>query len=125
MSELNRFLRNMLNDELNNLHTSMPCKVERFDEDKGTADVVPLIMKNNQKRPLLVEIPVLTWKYKSGEDEEGDPIFTELQLHLEAGDVVMCIFSERPHENAIKGKFDDPGNEVRHSLGDAVIIGVI
>lgn len=111
MSEALKFLDGLIEERINELHTSMPARVERFDEAKCTADVQPLFkrtLKSGQQvpLPLLMGLPTLKFKTK---EKTYQPFF-------ESGDTVLVVFTER--------SLDSAGSR-KHDLSDGVIVGLL
>lgn len=140
MAEFDRFLNGVLEEKLLNLHTAAPCRVVSFDIGRKRASVQPLYMakeigKPPVTRPIIEEVPVLSHRYTEieyyGSAEAGEPV-QEREVEkvrtpiYKAGDVVLVAFSERALEAPIlSGKVSYPAHRRRHSLTDAVILGVI
>ena len=88
------FFDGLIEERLTNLHTAMPCRVRKFNEANGTADIVPLFMrkfkgKPPQAMPMLINVPVIKRKYrKDGVIEVEDTVY-------ESGDIVLVVFVER------------------------------
>jgi len=103
MGYANEVFKNVLSEQLNNLHTAMPCEVEKYDEEKELSDLQPLFQRKKlgvtMGYPLIEKVPKL---------KHVEP--------LEEGDIVLVVFAERA--------LDFVG-ERRHDLRDAVIIGVM
>lgn len=102
MSAPDKLFKQLFNEHLNNLHTSMPCTVIKYYPDENAADVRPNFQRsiggNVQEYPIIQKAPVLKHI-----DE------------LQEGDVVFVSFAERA--------LDYVGHR-RHDLSDAVIVGV-
>lgn len=133
MSILNNALNAFVEEKLLNLHTSMPCKVLSFDGKEAT--VQPLFLKTTQdeqaKYPPIEGVPVLKQRFKYTYDDttiHGDVTKTVTLMHeavYEAGDIVLVVFSERALDNVLSGSIADPQFNRRHSLSDAIIVGLI
>jgi hypothetical protein len=104
----------------------MPCKVERYNEDEGTADVVPLFMIVyadgwKEAYELVTNVPVVKRKWK---DDQGT-INVETPFY-ESGDIVLVVFAERALDNAMVSRSPvDPGSSRKHSIDDAIIVGLL
>lgn len=113
-------------EALCNLHTAMPCKVERYNESEGTADVVPLFMRvyadgRKEAYSIVTNVPAVKrkWKDSQGEVRVESPFF-------EAGDVVLVVFAERAIDNAMVSRSPvDPGSSRKHDIDDAIIVGLL
>ncbi|SMB95326.1 hypothetical protein SAMN00017405_0380 [Desulfonispora thiosulfatigenes DSM 11270] len=106
MSRAINFLEGLVNSKINNLHTCMPCKIEKFNEAQGTADVVPLFID----LPMLINIPILKQKTKE------NSIISVSHPFYEKGDTVLVVFAER----ALDGS-----GERKHDLSDGIILGLL
>ena len=78
-----------LNSKLENVHTAIPGKIEKYDENDKTADVLPLLskitVKNTEiKLPVISGVPVV---FPSGQA-------FELSWEVQKGDGVLLVFSE-------------------------------
>jgi len=78
-----------LNSKLENIHTSLPGKIEKYDEDTETADVLPSLSKITIKGkevalPVISGVPVI---FPSG-------AAFKLSWEVQKGDGVLLIFSE-------------------------------
>lgn len=126
MAEIDRFLNGLLEDKLLNLHTAAPCRVIAYDEASRRATVQPLFMakeigREPVARPLIEGVPVISRRIRddAGIERMETPIF-------KAGDVVLVAFTERALEaQHLAGRMTYPAARRRHSLTDAVILGVI
>ncbi len=123
MSSLLKFMNALLEERIAEIHTCMPCRVLSFNEEKGTADVLPLYMRKYidtppQEYTPIMAVPVLRRKYK---DDNG--VVRLEQVFYEKGDIVVVSFAERALDNVISGKIADPKYSRKHDLKDAIIIG--
>ena len=142
MSDGTSFFRGMIEERVAQIHTAMPCRVESFNESDVTADVKPLFKakykgKESEERPIIKDVPLIKRKRKrekittttvdgtsdirqaTGDDE----IYID-SPYLETGDIVMVVFCER----ALDGLNSEPIEPIsarKHSLQDAVILGVL
>ena len=101
MASADKFIQQVFNEHLMNLHTAMPCEVVEYYIDVHKADIKPLF-----KRKFGGEIR----EYKT---IKKAPCLRHV-APLEEGDTVFVVFAERA--------LDYVGNR-RHDLTDAVIIG--
>lgn len=111
MSELDRFMRQLLQSRLADLHTALPGRITSI--DGGRANVQPV----ERGMPLLTGLPMLKHTYRvtiTGGDSAGEYACTG--PHYEVGDLVLVGFAER----ALDGR----GRRM-HDLTDGVILGVI
>jgi hypothetical protein len=124
VSETINFLDGIIEERLSQLHTVMPCRVERFNESQGTADVVPLFMRkfknmSAQVMPKQSGLPILKRKIKNGD------IVTIESPYYERGDIVLVVFAERALDRVSTGKIADPQFDRKHGLDDGIIIGYL
>ncbi len=139
MSKSATFFRDLISEHILNLHTAMPCKVLSFNENEKTAKIQPLFKykERNQEpitRPPIEDVPVLYQRFKTVDTRatSEDPLqYTDEEVIrefipiLEKGDVVMVVFSERALDDVLGGSVAYPSAHRKHSLNDAVIIGVM
>lgn len=125
MSETIKFFDGMIEERLAHVRTAIPCRIEKYDETKGTADVVPLFMIKNkdeapQPLPMQVSVPVLKQKKRS-----GDTIYVETPYY-DRGDIVLVVYCDRAIDRleATSQPFD-PEFERKHALEDGIIIGFL
>lgn len=122
-------LDNHLEDVLLGLHTAFVGKVVKT--DGKTAAVQPLHLMRDlggveEKRALIDDVPILQTVKKFKIEKRmcgGETPRDHIQLvDVAAEDVVFCLCGERDITDAKDGKFHLPTE--RHSIKDAVIIGV-
>jgi hypothetical protein len=144
MSEFYNVINQTIENRLVDLHTVMPCKVDSFDHDSGTANVIPLfkikyVGQEAQQRPMLIDVPVLKQKYKvisvvqMEKQDDGTylqverdlttPVIKETDTYYEKGDIVAVAFFERAYDMVKDGSIADPVYSRKHSLEDGVILG--
>jgi len=127
VSKSTAFFDDLLEERLADLHTAMPCRVERFDEATGKTDVTPLFKRKfrghaAQEMPLLTGLPTLKRKRKVSDDPVSYEVYP---LDLEPGDIVLVIFAERALDNALTGFPVDPVYSRKHALKDGIVIGLL
>lgn len=115
---LDGLIKTMIELNLHNLHTSIPCVVESFNGD-GTVNATPAIkrvLNENDEEitlPTLSEIPIIypsVGKYR-------------ITFPIEKGDEGMLVFSEREINQFVeKGEITRPLMYRKHSISDAVFI---
>ncbi len=109
-----------LNSKLEDMHTAIPGKIEKYDEDSKTADVLPLLSKITVKNveiglPVIPGVPVI---FPSGKS-------FELSWEVQKGDGVLLIFSEAAlgaWVNSDGNKQVSPESKHRFSETDAMAI---
>src|SRR5690606_10515659 len=88
---IHELVSKMLDQALDDVHTALPARVERFDPTTLRGEVVPLIKrqvtKDDEPEPLPPILDVPFWMPKAG------PFV--LRLPVRRGDVVLVVFSER------------------------------
>ena len=112
----------IIEEKLLNLHTAMPCKVLSY--ANGEATIQPLYMKVSKHEegpyPPIEGVPVLKQRFKVN---DGAP--QTYEAVYQKGDIVLVVFSERALDNVMTGKIAHPEFNRRHSINDAVIVGLI
>ncbi len=119
---LEELLELVLDQRQRELHTAMPGRVESYDADTQTCDVLPQLKiqrpdgEGGYKTcdlPVLPHVPVCF--------PRGGGFF--LSFPLQKGDFVLVVFSERAIGNwRQKGEASNPGDLRMHSLAGAVAI---
>ncbi len=127
MSNGTNFFDDLIEERLADLHTAMPCRVEKYDEATGKADVTPLFKRKfkgqeAQEMPLLTGLPTLKRKRKVSDNPVSYEVYP---LDLEHGDIVLVIFAERALDNALTGSPVDPAHSRKHALKDGIVIGLL
>lgn len=116
---IHELVSKMLDQALDDVHTALPARVERFDPTTLRGEVLPLIKrqvtKNGEVEPLPPILDVPFWMPKAG------PFV--LRLPVRRGDVVLLVFSERALDYLlVDGQPQDPRLRRRHALDDAIAI---
>ncbi len=109
-----------LNSKLEDVHTAIPGKIEKYDEDSKTADVLPLLSKITIKNvevvlPVIPGVPVI---FPSGKA-------FELSWEVQKGDGVLLVFSEAAlgaWVNSDGNKQVSPESKHRFSETDAMAV---
>lgn len=109
-----------LNSKLEDVHTAMPGKIVKYDEDNKIADVLPLLSKITIKNvevplPVIPGVPVI---FPSGKS-------FELSWEVQKGDGVLLVFSEAAlgaWVNSDGTKQISPESKHRFSETDAMAI---
>src|SRR5690606_18355610 len=109
----------MLDMALDDVHTGLPARVEKFAPTTLRGEVVPLVkrrVKNDgepEPWPPILDVPF--WMPKAG------PFV--LRLPVRRGDVVLVVVSERALDYLlVDGQPQDPRFRRRHALDDAIAI---
>lgn len=119
---VNKALNGFIEEKLLNLHTAMPCKVISFNGSEAT--VQPLFMRIDKEgaKPYapILSVPCTKQRFKvnGGLPQLYEPVY-------QPGDKVYVVFSERALDNVLSGKIADPQFNRRHSIEDAVIVGLM
>lgn len=116
---IHELVRKMIDQALDDVHTALPARVERFDLVTLRGEVVPLVKRKVQREgepepwPPILDVPF--WMPKAG------PFV--LRLPVQRGDVVLLVFSERALDYLlVDGQPQDPRFRRRHALDDAIAI---
>lgn len=124
--EADRYLNGLIDEKLLNLHTSAPCRIISFNESTFRATVEPLFMAKEigrppVPRPVIENVPVIGQRHLDADGVE------RVQLPIyRAGDVVLVAFAERALDEVLASMGQAyPSAQRRHSLTDAIILGVI
>ncbi|MCL2617917.1 MAG: hypothetical protein FWD98_02565 [Defluviitaleaceae bacterium] len=118
MAYADKLLRQIFEEHLNNLHTSMPCEVVEYYPDELKADVQPLFKRRKGGQtmdyPMIEKVPVVKSLVMcadpQGECECGH------YFELEPGQEVLVFFAERALDFA---------GDRRHDMRDALVVAVI
>lgn len=116
---LHKLLSGYMDSMLWETRVGMPCKVIAFNEAASTADIQPIIKISSEAPALIHGVPVLFQRFKLN---GGEPV--EYKPYLKSGDIVFAVCSDRELKNAKSGQVTDPDTGRRHSVNDAVIVGV-
>lgn len=116
---ISELVRALIDQTLEDVHTALPARVEKFDPTTLRGEVVPLVKRrlgvNGDPVPLPPIVDVPFWMPKAG------PFV--LRLPVAKGDVVLLVFAERAMERLLlDGTPQDPGRSRRHALDDAIAI---
>lgn len=111
-------IKELIKQELNQVHVALPAKIESYDPKKLRAEVTLLAKKNLEGEeviiPPIIECPVRVLK-------AGSFI---IRPPYQPGDVVQVLFNEEALDKIlITGEPESVEYTRRHALDDAVIIG--
>lgn len=101
------------------IHTNIIAKVERY--SGGVADLEPLFLDDDgQQYSKIVNARVLshTLEVDGGSPREYTPNYRK-------GDIVMVAVIERDFSDAVNGRRGNGGNDAKHELTSAVIVGKV
>lgn len=121
-------LENCMEDKLLELHTAFVGKVVKTDGKTATIQPMHLIKQigePEEKQAVIADVPILQSVRKFRVVERSCEKETRNHVELEevaVGDIMYCLCAERDLTDARDGKFHLPTE--RHSLKDAVVIGV-
>ncbi|EHQ63684.1 hypothetical protein PDENDC454_04434 [Paenibacillus dendritiformis C454] len=124
MAQLDKSLNGWLENALRQLHTATIGRVTSYDKDRRRATIQPLIMQKMMSsapspHAVLTDVPVLFQRYEvDGTEKEYVPA-------IQQGDVVLLVCVERAMDQSLNGAMAYPDSRRRHSLADAVVVGVI
>jgi hypothetical protein len=104
---------------LADVHTSMPCSVVKYNADKQSVDVQPLI-KKEYSNGYVANLPVI----------QGLPLIfpgssnSLISFPISVGDIVLAVFSEKSIDKWVRsnGKPVDPSKGLMHDLSDAFAV---
>ena len=115
-------INGFVEEKLMNLHTAMPCKVLSYENNEAT--IQPLFMKTTKdgQRPYPIIEGVRGLKNHLHVKDEKPKCYCTTYY---PGDIVLVIFSERALDHVLNGEIADPQFNRRHSIQDAIILGVI
>lgn len=119
MSEALKFLDGLLGEALADLHTCVLGKIQSFDGQKMTADVIPLAKRKLadgrvEALPVISQAPVM-FLYANG-------FF--VRPPLKPGDMVVVVFAERELDAVLlSGAPQSPASTRHHGLEDAIVLG--
>lgn len=111
-------IRQAINASLDNVHTTLPGRVETYNASKKSATIQPLIKKKFAKEtlsmPVLVDVPVV---FPSTQN-------AIISFPLAKGDGVLLLFSERDIDSFLSGTMEEtePEDPRKFSLSDAFCI---
>lgn len=116
---IHELVSQMIEQSLDDIHTALPARVERFDPATLRGEVVPLVKRrvttDGEPEPLPPILDVPFWMPKSG------PFI--LRLPVRRGDTVLVVFSERALDYLlIDGQPQEPRFRRRHQLDDAIAL---
>ena len=133
MSSLATVINNIVEEQLLNTSTAFIGKIIAFDKDTKTANVQPLTMtkaygKEAKQRAVLTNIPVTNnaqykLKYRFISCDVFGGRFAE-EAYIEAGDLCVCIVSDRDITEARKGNSTVPSIG-HHDIQNAIVVGVL
>lgn len=110
-----------INSSLMDVHTALPGKVEKYDKDKQTVNVKPLVQRsfpNDDGETILEPLPIITDVPVMFPQANGFFI----SFPIVVGDFVLLVFAERSLDNykTGNGADADPVDLRMHNLSDAV-----
>lgn len=118
--QLTELLRAAIDQELVELHTCLPGRIESYDAGTGLAQVKPLLKRKLAGRTDPVEMQVIS----------GVPVVFPraggafLRLPVAAGTLCLLVFAERSLDRWLSGdgSATDPGMPLKHHINDAIAI---
>lgn len=134
-------IKTIIESKLNNIHTTLVCKVISYNAIKRTASVQPLYRQTNIETgeqynlPQIVEVPAIKQRFKSKEkvyslnggilsSQEVD-VEKEYILELKQNDLVVVIFSEKSIDDVMAGEIHAPRSKRSFDLSDGIIIAIL
>ncbi|SFJ44457.1 hypothetical protein SAMN02799624_04546 [Paenibacillus sp. UNC496MF] len=116
---LNSVLGAFIGRALQQVRVAIPAQVTAFDEAAGLATIKPLVKESDAEPAVIQNVPLLGYKIKG-----ADGTIQSAAVIVEPGDVVLVVCADREIKNVLAGKASRPDTGRRHSLNDAVIVGV-
>ena len=119
MSEATKFFDGLLGETFSELHTCLLGKIQSFDGQKMTADVIPLLKRKLadgrvEALPVISQAPVM-FLHANG-------FF--IRPPLKPGDLVVVVFAERELDAVLlSGSPQAPTSTRHHGLEDAIVLG--
>lgn len=112
MKEANLFFKKLKESTENGINVSLLARVESINKTKMIADIKPL----KKDLPIIQNVPIAMIKVRE----------YFIRSNIKAGDIVIVVFSDYSLEGFIDdGKERNLVVEKRHSLDNAVIVGVV
>jgi len=117
-------LKSAIYQELGNVHTAMPGRIEQYNATTQTANIKPLLKRDvvddegndldAESLPVLPDVPIIF-------PRSGDCF---LSMPINKGDYVLLIFCEKSVDNYMVGDGEDtdPIDLRQHDLSDAVAL---
>lgn len=117
--KLQDFVRHLIGEAIDDIHTALPARVEKFDPVTLRGEVIPLAKWRTKKdggpEPMPVILDVPFWMPKAG------PFV--LRMPVQRGDTVLLVFAERALDYILAdGKPQDPKLTRCHALDDAIAL---
>ncbi|ANS73711.1 hypothetical protein AWM70_03255 [Paenibacillus yonginensis] len=110
----------LMNAKLSQVRVGLACRVVSFDPSSCTADIQPLIRTAGNDPAMIHNVPVLGQRLML----EGTVEELVYKPRLKTGDLVFAVCADRELKNARTGQVAAPDTGRRHSVNDAVIVGV-
>jgi hypothetical protein len=115
---LARLVRMIFDKNAADLYVSFPCRVISYNEQTGLAVVQPLMRGETDDPAPIQDVPTLGNKYRV-----GGTVQTYIPVYS-PGDIVLVVCCDAEIKNALNGQIATADSKRRHSLNDAVIVGV-
>ncbi len=109
---MERTIENMIEQELADLHTATPARIDSFDPERMTATVTILYKVSGVTLPPVIEVPVACMK--------AGPFV--IRPPYAVGDIVLVIFTERALDYILSLTPQEVQCKGRHRIDDAVIV---
>ncbi|QOS97544.1 hypothetical protein JNUCC42_13170 [Brevibacterium sp. JNUCC-42] len=116
----NTFISGSIENALKDFRVSFPCRVETFNKETCLATIQPLLKHDDNVPALIQNVPAIGQRFLL----EGEDTPRAYKPCLHTGDIVFVVCSDQEVKNALSGALASPSSRRRHSLNDAVIIGV-
>lgn len=109
---IEKIVENMLDQELDDLHTAAPARIEKYDSIRMVAEVTLMYKNREMQLSPIIEAPVSLLK-------AGSFI---IRPPYKVGDIVLVVFSERSLDYILQEAPQDTKSRARHRLDDAIIV---
>jgi hypothetical protein len=107
-------VKQMITQELDDLHTAAPAKIESYDSKRMVCSVTLLYKNKTEQIAPIIEVPVSFMK--------AGPFI--IRPPYKKGDIVLVVFSERSLDYILQATPQDAktGDGVRHRIDDAIVV---
>ena len=104
------------------VHTCLPARIEKYDEETQKADIAPLLKKKYKFEDTAVDLPVIANVPVQWPSANDGAAF--IHLPLKVGDLGWVVFAERSIDTWLAGEGDSvsPEDPRHHHLSDAIFM---
>ena len=120
--KLAEVLLQAIKSELLDVHTCLPARIEKYDEETQKADIAPLLKKKYKFEDTTVDLPVIANVPVQWPSANAGAAF--IHLPLKVGDLGWVVFAERSIDTWLAGEGDSvsPEDPRHHHLSDAIFM---